>query len=156
MVRQCLTIWAMVLACAVLAMAQDAPACDDPVESDQTRYLRQLTLDLFGRVPTEAELEAVVEGEVQVDEEHIDRMLESDEFAKRRLNRDEAVGEVDRDKLNVHGGSVALGHPFAATGARMVLTMAHELANTDANTALLGICAAGGLGAGAVMEAVES
>jgi acetyl-CoA acyltransferase len=83
------------------------------------------------------------------------KMLESDEFAKRRLGKTEAVGEIDRDKLNVHGGSVALGHPFAATGARMVLTMAHELANTDAKTALLGICAAGGLGAGAVMEAID-
>jgi acetyl-CoA acyltransferase len=60
------------------------------------------------------------------------------------------------DKLNVHGGSVALGHPFGATGARMVMTMANELARTGAKTALLGICAAGGLGAGAVMESVDS
>ena len=52
-----------------------------------------------------------------------------------------------------HGGSLAIGHPFGATGARMVLTMAQELSNTDAKTALLGICAAGGLGAGAVLEA---
>ncbi len=81
--------------------------------------------------------------------------LESDAFAKERLGRDGAVGAVARDRLNVHGGSLALGHPFGATGARMVLTMAHELARTDAKTALLGICAAGGLGAAAVMEAVE-
>ncbi len=83
------------------------------------------------------------------------KMLESDSFAQQRLGKDKAVGAVDRDKLNVHGGSVAIGHPFGATGARMVLTMANELANTDKKTALLGICAAGGLGAGAVMEAVE-
>ena len=75
-------------------------------------------------------------------------------FASERLGRGTAVGEVDRDTLNVHGGSVALGHPFAATGARMVTTMAHELAATGRETALLGICAAGGLGAAAVMEAV--
>jgi len=81
--------------------------------------------------------------------------LESDAFAQERLGRDAAVGKVARDRLNVHGGSLALGHPFGATGARMVLTMAHELARTDAKTALLGICAAGGLGAAAVMEAVE-
>lgn len=81
-------------------------------------------------------------------------MLESDAFGRERLGRDGAVGRVDRDRLNVHGGSVALGHPFGATGARMVLTMAHELASTDAKTALLGICAAGGLGAAAVLEAV--
>jgi acetyl-CoA acyltransferase len=81
--------------------------------------------------------------------------LESDAFAKERLGRDEAVGAVDRSKLNLHGGSLALGHPFAATGSRMVLTMAHELGRTDAKTALLGICAAGGLGAAAVMESVD-
>ena len=82
------------------------------------------------------------------------RMLESRAFAQERLGRDEAVGEVDRDRLNVHGGSVAIGHPFGATGARMVTTMANELAASDRETALLGICAAGGLGAGAVMERV--
>jgi acetyl-CoA acyltransferase len=79
--------------------------------------------------------------------------MASEAFCQERLGRS-AVGEIDPDKLNVHGGSVAIGHPFGATGARMVLTMAHELATTDAKTALLGICAAGGLGAGAVMEAV--
>ena len=82
------------------------------------------------------------------------KMIESESFAKQRLQRDEAVGTIDRDKLNIYGGSIALGHPFAATGARMVLTMANELASTEKRTALLGICAAGGLGAGAVMESV--
>jgi acetyl-CoA acyltransferase len=82
------------------------------------------------------------------------KMLASDAFARERLGRDKAVGEVDPAKLNVHGGSVALGHPFGATGARMTLTMAHELAIRGKGTALLGICAAGGLGAGAVLEAV--
>lgn len=82
------------------------------------------------------------------------KMIESDAFARARLGRDAAVGRVDRERLNVHGGSVALGHPFAATGARMVTTMANELATTSARTALLGICAAGGLGAGAVLETV--
>ena len=52
------------------------------------------------------------------------------------------------------GGSVALGHPFAATGARMVTTMANELSLSDKQTAILGICAAGGLGAAAVLERV--
>ena len=75
-------------------------------------------------------------------------------FARERLGRDEAVGAVDRDRLNLHGGSVAIGHPFGATGARMVTTMANELSSGDHETALLGICAAGGLGAGAVMERV--
>ncbi len=83
------------------------------------------------------------------------RALGSHEWAKTRLDRDEAVGEVDIDKLNVHGGSVSLGHPFGATGARMVTTMANELTRTGKNTALLGICAAGGIGASAVLERVE-
>ena len=82
------------------------------------------------------------------------RMLESDAFAKERLGRDKAVGSIDMDKLNLHGGSVSLGHPFGATGARMVATVANELHKSGAESAVLGICAAGGLGAGAVMEAV--
>ena len=59
---------------------------------------------------------------------------------------------ADRERLNVHGGSLALGHPFGATGARMVTTMANALARTGKRTAVLGICAAGGLGAAAVLE----
>jgi acetyl-CoA acyltransferase len=80
------------------------------------------------------------------------KMLASDGFAKARLGRERAVGEVDPARLNVHGGSVSLGHPFGATGARMVTTMANELALTGKRYALLGICAAGGLGAAAVLE----
>ena len=82
------------------------------------------------------------------------KMLGSDAFAEARLGRTKAVGHVDPAKLNVHGGSVAIGHPFGATGARMVTTMANELAQTDKQYALLGLCAAGGLGAAAVMERV--
>ncbi len=80
------------------------------------------------------------------------KMLASKPFAERRLGRGTAVGEVDPAKLNVHGGSLALGHPFGATGARMVTTMANELHRTGKQHALLGICAAGGLGAAAVLE----
>ena len=80
------------------------------------------------------------------------KMLGSDAFARARLGRDKAVGVVDPDKLNLHGGSVALGHPFGATGARMVTTVANELHRSGKQHALLGICAAGGLGAGAVLE----
>ncbi len=84
------------------------------------------------------------------------KMLASPAFGRARLGRDGAVGEIDPARLNVHGGSVALGHPFGATGARMVTTMANELHRTGKRTALLGICAAGGLGAGAVLENAES
>jgi acetyl-CoA acyltransferase len=68
------------------------------------------------------------------------------------FGRERAVGEIDPDRLNVYGGSIALGHPFAATGARMVTTMATELSSKNLRSALLGICAAGGLGAAAVLE----
>jgi acetyl-CoA acyltransferase len=83
------------------------------------------------------------------------KMLGSRAFARQRLGRDEAVGEIDPARLNVHGGSLALGHPFGATGARMVTTAANELARTGKATAVLGICAAGGLGAAAVLERVS-
>jgi acetyl-CoA acyltransferase len=84
----------------------------------------------------------------------VETMLASDAFAEACLGRTQAVGTIDPAIFNVHGGSVAIGHPFAATGARMVTTMAHELQLRDKETALLGICAAGGLGAGAVLERV--
>ena len=82
------------------------------------------------------------------------KALGSSAFARARLGRDTAVGDVDPAKLNVRGGSIALGHPFGATGARMVTTMANELALTGKQHAVLGICAAGGLGAAAVLERV--
>jgi acetyl-CoA acyltransferase len=82
------------------------------------------------------------------------KMLGSAAFAEARLGQTRAVGEIDPARLNVHGGSVALGHPFGATGARMVTTMAHELALSGKETAVVGICAAGGLGAAAVLERV--
>jgi len=84
------------------------------------------------------------------------KALDSDVFARLRLGRERAFGQIDPERLNVHGGSIALGHPFAATGARMVTTMANELAATGRRTALLGICAAGGLGAAAVLENASS
>lgn len=81
-------------------------------------------------------------------------MLDSDAFAQERLGLKGKVGLPDISKLNVHGGSLALGHPFGATGARMVTTMANELHQTGKQTAVLGICAAGGIGAAAVLERV--
>ncbi|MBW2161407.1 MAG: acetyl-CoA C-acyltransferase, partial [Deltaproteobacteria bacterium] len=85
----------------------------------------------------------------------VTKALASRGFAEVRLGKSKAVGEIDEDKFNIHGGSLSIGHPFGATGARMVTTMANELARTGKETALLGICAAGGLGAAAVLEAVH-
>lgn len=86
----------------------------------------------------------------------ITKMMASDAFARTYLGQDKAAGEVDPAKLNVHGGSISLGHPFGATGARMTTTMAYELQKTGKQYALLGICAAGGLAVGAILENADS
>ena len=82
------------------------------------------------------------------------KMLGSESFAQQRLGHGKAFGLLSPEEINVHGGSIALGHPFAATGARMVTTMANELKLTGKSTALLGICGGGGVSAGAVLEQV--
>jgi acetyl-CoA acyltransferase len=84
------------------------------------------------------------------------KALDSASFARERLGRARPVGLIDPARLNVRGGSLAFGHPFAATGARMVTTMAHELHDSGKETALLGICAQGGLGAAALLENAAS
>ena len=74
------------------------------------------------------------------------------DWARKHLGRDQAIGEIPDEKFNLYGGSVSIGHPFAATGARQILTMANELQRRDAGTALITQCAAGGLGAALVLE----
>jgi acetyl-CoA acyltransferase len=76
----------------------------------------------------------------------------SPSFAEKELGAKAPMGEVDSDKLNVNGGSIAIGHPFAATAARMVTQTLNEMKRRGAGTALLTLCAAGGLGAAAVLE----
>jgi acetyl-CoA acyltransferase len=73
-------------------------------------------------------------------------------WARKYLGRDEPIGEIHPEKLNLYGGSISLGHPFAATGARQALTMANELQRRDKGTALVTQCAAGGLGAALILE----
>ncbi|HEX4621483.1 MAG TPA: acetyl-CoA C-acyltransferase, partial [Myxococcaceae bacterium] len=75
----------------------------------------------------------------------------SKDFAK-KAGRASALGEVDRTRLNVNGGSIALGHPFAATGARILAQGLHELKRRNKNTLLCTVCAQGGLGAAVVLE----
>lgn len=82
------------------------------------------------------------------------KVLRSDEFGRQRLGLKAAFGDIDPASINIHGGSLAFGHPFAATGARMVTTMANELARSEHKTALLGICGQGGVSAAAVMEKI--
>lgn len=73
-------------------------------------------------------------------------------YCKERLGRDEPVGSVDRERLNVVGSSLAAGHPFAATGARILPTAAKLLAERGGGRALISICAAGGNGLTALLE----
>lgn len=79
---------------------------------------------------------------------------ESDEYCKKVLHRDQALGPIDRTKMNIKGGSVALGHPFAATGARIVANLAKLLHQRGSGRGLISICTAGGMGVAALMEAV--
>jgi acetyl-CoA acyltransferase len=83
-------------------------------------------------------------------------MFASRTFAQNELGRSEAIGEIDMDRFNVHGGSIALGHPFAATGARIVTTVLHELRRRGGGLGLATTCAAGGLGAALVLEGAAS
>lgn len=77
---------------------------------------------------------------------------ESPEFCKQRLLRAEPMGAIDRAKLNVHGGSVAIGHPFAATGTRLLATLAKSLAAKGGGRGLISVCTAGGMGVSAIVE----
>jgi acetyl-CoA acyltransferase len=81
------------------------------------------------------------------------KMFGSDKFAKEKLNRSSAIGEIDMDKFNVMGSSIAYGHPFAATGTRMITQTLRELKRRGGGLALNTACAAGGLGAAMVLEA---
>jgi acetyl-CoA C-acetyltransferase len=73
-------------------------------------------------------------------------------FCRKRLGLDEPLGSIDRSKLNVNGSSLAVGHPFAATGARIVATLAKLLAEKGSGRGLISICAAGGQGLVAILE----
>jgi acetyl-CoA C-acetyltransferase len=77
---------------------------------------------------------------------------ESKEFCKNKLGRSVPLGPIDRSKMNVKGGSVALGHPFAATGARIVTSLAHILNDHQGGRGLISICTGGGMGVTAILE----
>jgi acetyl-CoA C-acetyltransferase len=78
---------------------------------------------------------------------------QSEEFCREKLGRNEPLGPIDLAKLNVKGGSIAIGHPFAATGARVVATMAKLLHEKGSGRGLISVCTAGGMGVTAIMEA---
>jgi acetyl-CoA acyltransferase len=76
----------------------------------------------------------------------------SRKFAAEELGRPAPLGEVDLGRWNVNGGSIALGHPFGATGARVTMQLLHELGRQGLNLGLLTVCAAGGHGFAMVVE----
>jgi acetyl-CoA C-acetyltransferase len=73
-------------------------------------------------------------------------------YCKERLGLDQPLGAIDPDKLNIHGSSLAAGHPFAATGGRLLATLAKMLAQKGDGRGLISICAAGGQGVVAILE----
>jgi acetyl-CoA acyltransferase len=78
--------------------------------------------------------------------------LASKDFAERELGRSRPVGHPPEDVINVMGGSLAIGHPFGATGGRVTLTLLNEMRRRDATLGLVTVCAAGGLGFAMVLE----
>ncbi|MCA8955934.1 MAG: acetyl-CoA C-acyltransferase, partial [Planctomycetes bacterium] len=80
------------------------------------------------------------------------RAFQSDEYCREHLGTAGALGEVPSDKLNLNGGAIALGHPIAATGARLVLTLAHELRTRRKRYGMATLCVGGGQGQAVVLE----
>jgi acetyl-CoA C-acetyltransferase len=84
------------------------------------------------------------------------RAWEDPVYCTERLGLDAPLGAIDRTKLNVHGGSLGAGHPFGATGGRIVASLAKALHERGSGRGLISVCAAGGLGVTAIMEAVDA
>jgi len=80
------------------------------------------------------------------------RAFESADYCRHRLGRDKPLGAIDPAKINVNGSSLAAGHPFAATGARIVATLAKMLEQKGGGRGLISICTAGGMGVTAILE----
>jgi acetyl-CoA C-acetyltransferase len=81
---------------------------------------------------------------------------ESPEYCKEILGKDRPLGSIDRSKLNVKGSSLAVGHPFAATGARIVAVLAKLLATQGGRRGLISVCTAGGMGVAAILESASA
>lgn len=83
------------------------------------------------------------------------RAWENADYCRNVLGRDTALGSIDRSRLNVHGSSLAVGHPFAATGARLIATLGKLLEADPGARGLISVCTAGGMGAAAILEGVQ-
>lgn len=104
----------------------------------------QLTLKDIGVIEMHEAFAAQVLSNIQ--------WIASKKIAQEKLGRSEPVGEIDPEKINHTGGSIALGHPFGATGARIVTTVCNELQRTGEQYGLVTVCAAGGMGAALILE----
>jgi acetyl-CoA acetyltransferase len=80
------------------------------------------------------------------------QLIESDQFAKKELGRDKAIGRLELDRLNVNGGAIALGHPVGVTGNRLILTALKELHRRGDQHALVSLCIGGGQGGAIILE----
>jgi acetyl-CoA C-acetyltransferase len=83
------------------------------------------------------------------------KAFEDAAYCKKFLGRDAALGPIDRSKVNVKGSSLAFGHPFAATGARILANLAKLLAE-HGGRGLISVCTAGGMGVAAIMESAKA
>ncbi len=83
-----------------------------------------------------------------------EKAFSSKTFAREQLGREEAIGEIDRARLNVNGGAIAIGHPLGATGARLMLTILYELRRRGQSIGLVTLCVGGGQGAAFVVERI--
>jgi len=77
---------------------------------------------------------------------------ESEQYCQERLGLAQSLGSIDRSKMNVRGGSIAIGHPFAATGARILSTLGAILEQAGSGRGLISVCTAGGMGVAAIVE----
>jgi acetyl-CoA acyltransferase len=123
--------------------------------------LEELLLGPALTVPKALDAAGLELGEVEVVELHeafaaqvlaVLDVLDDETFCRERLGRDRPVGRIDRERLNTWGGSASLGHPFGATGARLITNCCHRLEAEDARYGLVAACAAGAIGIGLVFE----
>ncbi len=108
-------------------------------------------LDRTGTEPSDFELIELNEAFASVVLAN-ERAFASQRFARTELGRSRALGAIDRDRLNVNGGAIALGHPLAMSGVRLVLHLLYELRRRDKNTGLAALCVGGGEGAAVMVE----
>ena len=77
---------------------------------------------------------------------------ESEEYCRDRLGLEAPLGSINREKMNIHGSSLAVGHPFAATGARILGNLAQIISDAGSGRGLISVCTAGGMGVAAILE----